>query len=102
MNYVTKKNACHDPALAAELRRIRPDWFAPQAASNKTELLKRANAGKPKPRHVDGGDDGKLADMLWCYTTPSHRCYDASFTASLYEKRPDWRPRQWARSAAGR
>lgn len=62
----------YDPDFAAEIRRLRPDWFAEQ-------------------EHKRGSEqEHELGEALNRYTDPTNSEYDPEFDAKIRKLRPDW------------
>lgn len=87
-NYMMPTHSTYDPEFVVALTKIRPDWVVPRGRVIKDRLLAMASAGHPKPKHH--GIEGRLADMLWCYTREGHKCYDPAFKQQILTLRPDW------------
>ena len=87
--YTSEVNVCFDHVFTEQLRKIRPDWLKKRSTShddNKTELLKRAKAGKNKPRPKI---NMYLYRKLMSYTN-NGLFFDLIFTKKLRKIAPSW------------
>lgn len=88
-NLVCRASARRDPAFVRQLKQLRPDWFAREAAINKWLRFRKQLLNLAKGGHCRRHSLSRLGKAL-CALTGKGSQYDRDFDVQIRQLRPDW------------
>jgi len=93
LRFTRQRDGMYDPVFDAEIRRLRPDWFASNGgvAALKQRLIELAREGAPRPSSTaKDPHEQQLGALLRLCTAASDATRDDDFNHLIRGMRPDW------------